>query len=158
MIEQEGGPSENRVMAYIQRGTVFPTFKGVWIISDTYPRTERVSPNPFTSEDQWSIPETNPEFWAPCCEPDGSVRVLTPGKRTCCRMCPETWSEELLPCAWCKGWAHYRCTYGIEEGRACASHFLVLDPLNKAIIANPRDECVPMAWKGRFSRTVVAQG
>ena len=92
-------------MAYIQRGTDFPTFKGVWIISDTYPRTERVSPNPFTFEDLWSTPETSPEFWAPCCEPDGNVRVLSPGKKTCCRMCPETWSEELLPYAWCKGWA-----------------------------------------------------
>ena len=119
------------------------------MISDVYPRTDRVSPNPFPAQELWSTPETNPEYWSQCHEPDGSVRVVFPGKNTCCRMLPDTWSEELLSCAWCKSWAHYRCTYGIEEGRACASHFLILDPLNKTIIANPRDECVPASWKGK---------
>ena len=156
MIEQEAAPTRHHVLAYIQRGTDFPIFKGVCIISDKYRRTTRMSPNPFTSEDLWSTPETNAEYWAPCCEPDGNTRVMSPGNKTCCRMCPDTWSEELLACAWCKGWAHYRCTYGINEGRACASHFLLLDPLNKSQILG-MSAYLRSTRTSRFSQTVAIQ-
>ena len=58
-------------------------------------------------------------------------------------MCRDTDAEELIPCAWCNSWAHYRCTYAVGPGRACASHFKVLNPLDKIVVARSDDPVVP---------------
>ena len=40
-------------------------------------------------------------------------------------------------------------TESSRVGHALHSHFLTLDLLNKTIVANPDDRCVPTAWKGK---------
>ena len=58
-------------------------------------------------------------------------------------------ADELIPCAWCNSWAHYRCTYAVGPGRACASHFKVLNPLDKIVVARDDDPLVPTAQQGK---------
>ena len=82
------------------------------------------------------------EFWEPC-KQDQDYFTLTPGDDDCCRMCPNTDAEELVPCAWRNSWAHYRCTYAVGPGRACASHFKVVNPLDKIVVARSDDPMVP---------------
>ena len=89
-----------------------------------------------------------PEFWEPCKQGEGYA-TLTPGEDDCCRMCPNTDADELLPCVWCNSWAHYRCTYAVGPGRACAAHFKVLNPLDKIVVARDDDPFVPDNQKGK---------
>ena len=64
-------------------------------------------------------------------------------------MCPNTDAEELTPCAWCNSWAHYRCTYAVGPGRACASHFRVVNPLDKTVVTRDDDPMVPTEQRNR---------
>ena len=64
-------------------------------------------------------------------------------------MCPNTDADELIPCAWCTSWAHYRCTYAVGPGRACASHFKVVSPLDKIVVARDDDPAVPEPQKNK---------
>ena len=54
-----------------------------------------------------------------------------------------------MPCCWCNNWIHVRCSYAVPEGRACASHFDVVNPLDKQVIASRMDEVVPEERRGR---------
>ena len=111
-------------------------------------RSTLVSPNRFGDPNLWKTPEENPDFWKPC-KLDQGYATLSPGEDDCCRMCPNTDAEELIPCVWCKSWAHYRCTYAVGPGRACASHFKVLNPLDKIVVARGDDPVVPAIQRGR---------
>ena len=81
---------------------------------------------------------------------EGSISYLTlsPGKETRCRLCPSARSNELVPCCWCESWVHWRCSYTVKSGRACASHFHVTNPLDKVIVARSDDETVPTDQRG----------
>ena len=130
-IVQDARPADHYVEAYLQGTSAIPTFRVVWITTmGTMPRSKLVSPNRFGDPKLWKTPDEDPEFWEPC-KQDQGYATLSPGEDDCCRMCPDTDAEELIPCAWCSSWAHYRCTYAIGPGRACASHFRVLNPLDK---------------------------
>ena len=87
-------------------------------------------------------------FWEPCKQGAGYA-TLAPGEDDYCRMCPNTDADELLPCVWCNSWAHYRCTYAVGPGRACASHFKILNPLDKVVVARDDDSLVPDNQKGK---------
>ena len=130
-------------LMYRERVRFPPLEKVSWITSkDILPRTVQVSPNKFGEVRLWKTPAQEPEFWEPC-KQDHGYRTLTPGDEDCCRMCPDTDADELIPCAWCNSWAHYRCTYAVGPGRACASHFKVLNPLDKIVVARSDDPVVP---------------
>ena len=148
-IVQDARPAEHYVEAYLQGTTDIPTFRVVWITSmGTMPRSKVVSPNRFGESKLWKTPDEDPEFWKPCKHDQGYV-TLSPGEDDCCRMCPNTDADELIPCAWCNSWAHYRCTYAIGPGRACASHFKVLNPLDKIVVARDDDPVVPTTQQGK---------
>ena len=146
---QEARPADHCVEAYLQGTSDIPTFRVVWITSmGVMPRSKLVSPNRFGDPNLWKTPEEDPDFWKPC-QSDQGYTTLSPGEDDCCRMCPNTDAEELIPCAWCKSWAHYRCTYAVGPGRACASHFKVLNPLDKIVVARGDDPVVPAIQRGR---------
>ena len=142
-IVQDACPADHYVAAYVQGTSEVPTFRVSWIISmGVMKRTLQVSPNKFGDSRLWKTPDQDAEFWEPC-KQDQGYRTLTPGDDDCCRMCPNTDAEELIPCAWCNSWAHYRCTYAVGPGRACASHFMVVNPLDKTVVARSDDPSVP---------------
>ena len=60
-----------------------------------------------------------------------------------CALCIGAKAFELVPCCWCTNWIHLRCSYAVPEGRACASHFDVVNPLDKQVIASKDDDAVP---------------
>ena len=89
------------------------------------------------------------------CQPVGSeegqpvsYQVLTPEEETWCRLCPTASSDELVPCCWCNSWVHWRCSYTVKSGRACASHFKVLNALDKVVVTRADDETVPDDHRG----------
>ena len=148
-IVQEARPAEHYVEAYLQGTSDVPTFRVVWVTSmGTIPRSKTVSPNRFGESKLWKTPDEDPEFWEPCKQDQGYV-TLSPGEDDCCRMCPNTDADELIPCAWCNSWAHYRCTYAVGPGRACASDFKVLNPLDKIVVARDDDPIVPTNQRGK---------
>ena len=148
-IVQDARPADHYVEAYLQGTSDIPTFRVVWITSmGTLSRSKMVSPNRFGDSKLWKTPDEEPGFWEPC-QLDQGYATLSPGEDECCRMCPNTDADELIPCAWCNSWAHYRCTYAVGPGRACASHFKVLNPLDKIVVARDDDSVVPAAQKGR---------
>ena len=107
-IVQDARPADYYVEAYLQGASDIPTFRVTWITSmGTMPRFTPVSPNRFGESKLWKTPEEEPEFWEPCKHEQGYA-VLSPGEDDCCRMCPNTDADELIPCAWCSSWAHYR--------------------------------------------------
>ena len=146
---QNARPSDLDVAAYVQGTSEVPTFRVRWINSlGTTPRAVQVSPNRFGDPNLWKTPDQNPEFWNSCKDGDNYV-TLTPDDDDCCRMCPNTDADELIPCAWCTSWAHYRCTYAVGPGRACASHFKVVNPLDKTVIARSDDPVVPESQRNK---------
>ena len=147
-IVQDARPAEHYVEAYLQGTSDIPTFRVVWITSmGTMSRSKVVSPNRFGDLKLWKTPDEDPEFWEPCRHDQGYI-TLAPGEDDCCRMCPNTDADELVPCAWCNSWAHW-CTYAVGPGRACASHFKVLNPLDKIVVARDDDPIVPTAQQGK---------
>ena len=93
-------------------------------------------------------------FWSVCQpieseegQPD-SYRILSPGEEVRCRLCPQARSNELVPCCWCESWVHWRCPYTVRSGRACASHFNVLNPLDKVVVTRKDDDTVPSDHRG----------
>ena len=145
------GQGDNDVAAYVQGTSEIPTFRVVWMTSlDTTPRANQVSPSRFGEPSLWTTPEQDPDFWNPCKDGEGYV-TLTPDDQDCCRMCPNADADELIPCTWCNGWAHYRCTYAVGPGRACASHFKVLNPLDKIVVSRSDDPMIPPTQRDRLA-------
>ena len=53
-----------------------------------------------------------------------------------CALCPGVKCYRLLPCVACEHWVHLECSYGIPEGRLCASHCQILDPLRGVVVTD----------------------
>ena len=71
------------------------------------------------------------------------------GKR--CSLCPDEEATRLVPCCACENWVHMECSYGIPEGRLCASHCQIIDPSNGVVVTDfncPRGElrCLVLWW------------
>ena len=96
--------------------------------------------NPIDNEHLWS-PVTNPH-WEPC----RKKKILQYGMAAShleCSLCPGAKAFELVPCCWCTHWIHLRCSYAVPEGRACASHFDVVNPLEKQVLSSTEDDTIP---------------
>ena len=109
-------------------------------------REDRVQDNPMGHEHLWS-PITNPH-WEPC----HKKKILQYGMAAShieCSLCPGAKAHELLPCCWCTNWVHTKCSYAVPEGRACAAHFDVVNPLEKQVIASMGDDTIPEHFKGK---------
>ena len=53
-----------------------------------------------------------------------------------CALCPGVECYRLLPCCAYEHWVHLECSYGIPEGRLCASHCQILDPLRGVVVTD----------------------
>ena len=53
-----------------------------------------------------------------------------------CALCPGVKCFRLVPCCACEHWVHLECSYGIPEGRLCASHCQILDPLRGVVVTD----------------------
>ena len=110
-------------------------------------RENRVLDNPMGHEHLWS-PPTNP-FWEVCRNKNKVLQYGMAASHKECALCVGAKAFELVPCCWCTNWIHLRCSYAVPEGRACASHFDVVNPLDKQIIASKWDDAVPNERKQR---------
>ena len=148
-IEENPGRA---AMAFKQGPNGIPIFKRTWLISDAPVRARRVLENKAGDPRLWDPTDT--EFWSVChqavpSQGDSiSYLTLSPGAETRCRLCPSARSNELVPCCWCESWVHWRCSYTVKSGRACASHFHVTNPLDKVIVTRSDDETVPTDQRG----------
>ena len=103
--------------------------------------------NPMGHEFLWS-PPTNP-FWEVCRNKNKVLQYGMAASHKECALCVGAKAFELVPCCWCNNWIHLRCSYAVPEGRACASHFDVVNPLDKQVIASKLDDAVPKERRGR---------
>ena len=110
-------------------------------------RENRVLDNPMGHEHLWS-PPTN-SFWEVCRNKNKVLQYGMAASHKECALCVGAKAFELVPCCWCNNWIHVRCSYAVPEGRACASHFDVVNPLDKQAIASKMDEVVPEERRGR---------
>ena len=110
-------------------------------------RENRVSDNRMGHEHLWA-PPTNP-FWDVCRNKRKVLQYGMAASHKECSLCIGAKAFELVPCCWCTNWIHVRCSYAVPEGRACAAHFDVVNPLDKQVIASKLDEVVPEAFRGR---------
>ena len=53
-----------------------------------------------------------------------------------CSLCPEVEVSRLVPCCACENWVHLECSYGIPEGRLCAAHCQIIDPLKGVVVTD----------------------
>ena len=83
----------------------------------------RVAPELFGTD---AIPDHNSPEWLPTC----SAR----GRR--CSLCPQVEASRLVPCCACENWVHLECSYGIPEGRLCAAHCQIIDPLKGVVVTD----------------------
>ena len=129
-IEENPGRA---TMVFKQGPNGIPVFRRSWVISDAPVRRGRVLDNKAGDPRLWDPSDT--EFWSVCQfvmpaeDAPISYKTLSPGDETRCRLCPMAKSNELVPCCWCDSWVHWRCSYTVKSGRACASHFHVTNPL-----------------------------
>ena len=110
-------------------------------------RENRVLDNPMGHEHLWS-PPTN-SFWEVCRNKKKVLQYGMAASHKECSLCPGARAFELVPCCWCTNWIHVRCSYAVPEGRACAAHFDVVNPLEKQVEASKLDETIPEAFRGR---------
>ena len=139
-------------MAFKQGSNGIPIFRRAWLISDAPERKTRVLDNQ-VGDPRLRDP-SDEEFWSVCrpVEPEeqalNKYRVLTPEEDVRCRLCPQARSQELIPCCWCDSWVRWRCSYTVKSGRACASHFDVLNPMDKIVVTRRGDESIPEDHRG----------
>ena len=55
--------------------------------------------------------------------------------------------HELVASCWCDFCVHWRCSYTVKRGRACASHFQLLNALDEIAVTSS-DETVSHDHKG----------
>ena len=53
-----------------------------------------------------------------------------------CALCPGVECYRLLPCCAYEHWVRLECSYGIPEGRLCASHCQIIDPLRGVVVTD----------------------
>ena len=86
-----------------------PSFRRMWIVSDAPPRRSWVQDKKSRDERVWD--PTNDKFWRVCHVARATeFNTATPAAGTTCRLCPGAQAAELLPCAWCGAWCHWRRT------------------------------------------------
>ena len=110
-------------------------------------RENRVLDNPMGHEHLWA-PPTNP-FWEVCRNKKKVLQYGMAASHKECSLCPGAKAFELVPCCWCTNWIHVRCSCAVPEGRACAAHFDVVNPLEKQVLASKLDDTIPEAFRGR---------
>ena len=147
-IEERPGQA---TMVFKQGANGIPIFRRSWISSGAPVRKTRVLENKAGDPRLWDPSDT--DFWSVCqpitsIEGDVYYQAITPGEDVRCRLCPNARSHELVPCCWCDSWVHWRCSYTVKSGRACASHFQVLNALDKVVITRSDDETVPDDHRG----------
>ena len=65
-----------------------------------------------------------------------------------CALCPGVECYRLLPCCACEHWTYLECSYGIPEGRLCASHCQILDPLRGVVVqCGPNELRCLVPWR-----------
>ena len=122
------------------------TFRRTWLVSDAPVRASRVLDNPAGDQRLWA--PSDEDFWA-VCQPAAEDRMLLKYRalyleqEVRCRLRPAAKSQELIPRCWCESWIHWQCSYTVKKGRACASHFDVINPLDKTIVTRVDDPSVP---------------
>ena len=134
-------------LAVLQSTSQVPAFGRYSIPCLSDARENRVSDNPMGHEYLWA-PSTN-TFWDACRNKNKVIQYGMAASHKECSLCVGAKAFELVPCCWCTNWIHVRCSYAVLEGRACASHFDVVNPLDKQVIASNLDEVVPEAYRGR---------
>ena len=110
-------------------------------------RESRVSDNQMGHEYLWA-PSTN-GFWDVCRNKNHVIQYGMAASHKECSLCVGAKAFELVPCCWCTNWVHVRCSYAVPEGRACAAHFDVVNPLDKQVIVSKHDGVVPENRRGR---------
>ena len=110
-------------------------------------RESRVSDNQMGHEYLWA-PSTN-GFWDVCRNKNHVIQYGMAASHKECSLCVGAKAFELVPCCWCTNWVHVRCSYAVPEGRACAAHFDVVNPLDKQVIVSKHDGVVPENCRGR---------
>ena len=139
-------------MAFKQTSSGIPIFRRLWRVSHAPIREGRVLENSVGDPRLWD--PSNEDFWSVCLPTDPEkqgqerYRTLTPGEDVRCRLCPEARSQELIPCCWCNSWIHWRCSYIVKSGRACASHFDVINPMDKVVVTRLDGPTIPEDHKG----------
>ena len=103
---------------------------------------------------QKSVVDIHSEFWSVCKPEDGEqcgtlYRVARASKDVRCRLCPGSKTQELIPCCWCDSWIHWKCSCSVAHGRVCASHFDVINPLDKTVVSRADDPTVPEGQRGQ---------
>ena len=73
-----------------------------------------------------AIPDHNSPEWLATCSARGRK----------CSLCPQVEATKLVPCCACENWVHLECSYGIPEGRLCAAHCQIIDPLNGVVVTD----------------------
>ena len=134
------------ILVVLQASSQLPAFGRYSIPSTGEIREDRVMDNPMGHEHLWS-PITNP-FWEPC-RKNNKLQFGMAASYSVCSLCPGARAHELVPCCWCTNWIHVKCSYAVPEGRACAAHFDVVNPLDKQVVASMGDESIPECFRGR---------
>ena len=127
------------------------SFTVVWIRKVTklrsVPSRIRADPPPLSTGLLWNTKEEDlidpyrvatelfgtqkvPEFDSPVWLRECSAR----GRR--CSLCPDVEATRLLPCCACENWIHLECSYGVPEGRLCAAHCQIIDPLKGVVVTD----------------------
>ena len=73
-----------------------------------------------------AIPDHNSPEWLRTCSARGRK----------CSLCPQVEASRLVPCCACENWVHLECSYGIPEGRLCAAHCQIIDPLKGVVVTD----------------------
>ena len=134
------------ILVVLQASSQLPAFGRYCIPLPADIRDDRVLDNPMGHEFLWA-PVTKP-FWEPC-RKKNILQFGMAASHSECSLCPGAKAYELVPCCWCTNWIHVRCSYAVPEGRACASHFDVVNPLDKQVVASMEDDTLPQHFRGR---------
>ena len=73
-----------------------------------------------------AIPDHHSPEWLTTCSARGRK----------CSLCPQVEVSRLIPCCACENWVHLECSYGIPEGRLCAAHCQIIDPLKGVVVTD----------------------
>ena len=92
--------------------------------------SEKELTDPYQFTQEWygadRIPESSERIWAHRHSAHGRECSLFPGDQ----------AYRLLPCCACDNWVHLECSCGIPEGRLCAAHCQILDPLRGVVVTD----------------------
>ena len=119
--------TDGYTLVILQASSQLPAFGRYCIPLPGDIRENRVTDNPMGHEHLWA-PITNP-YWEPC-QKKRMFQYGMAASHSECSLCPGEKAHELLPCCWCTNWVHRKSSHAVPEGRACAAHFDVVNPLD----------------------------